>query len=250
LAIAHNIVEQNLPLHESDPLSAFSSGKLYEGAVSPSLPDAVKPCVASWSVSCLQDVFQIVTDLILQGYLGLFMACFIINMIPFLSPSNMVLAGVASLLLPWMHWVSVGLIVGIAATIAKLIHYLVVRGSRIALSHERLERLDSERTRMEKWGSLALFVAAASPVPDDPLIVYVGLTKYPIPIFLVSYFVGKIAVTLAGALIGYSVGSFFESLPVVIASIALTAIITGYLFKRKTEGEDSDQLMEILEENV
>ncbi|MHA1960201.1 MAG: DedA family protein [Candidatus Thorarchaeota archaeon] len=188
----------------------------------------------------MQDVIQVITELITQGYLGLFIACFIINMIPFLSPSNMVLAGVAALLLPTLNWILIGVIVATAATIAKAIHYFVVRGSRVVMSEERLRSIDKERERVEKWGALALFIAAASPVPDDPLIVYVGFTKYSVPKFLVSYYVGKVSVTLAGAFIGYSVGSYFESLPIVIASIALTAILTGILFKRKTEGEDSD----------
>ncbi|UCE09266.1 MAG: VTT domain-containing protein, partial [Candidatus Thorarchaeota archaeon] len=186
----------------------------------------------------MQDIFQIVTELITQGYLGLFIACFIINMIPFLSPSNMVLAGVAALLLPALNWILIGVIVAIAATIAKAIHYSVVRGSRVVMSEERLHAIDRERERVEKWGALALFIAAASPVPDDPLIVYVGFVKYSVPKFILSYYTGKVAVTLAGALIGFGVGSYFEGLPIVIASIALTALLTGILFKRRTEGED------------
>ncbi|TFH07574.1 MAG: DedA family protein [Candidatus Thorarchaeota archaeon] len=198
----------------------------------------------------MQDIFMFITDMILGGYLGLLIICFIINMIPFLSPSNMVLAGAAMLLLPGFNPILVGLIVAIAATSAKLIHFLIVRGSRMVLSEERLLSLDSEKNRVEKWGAFALFIAAASPVPDDPLIIYVGLTKYNTVKFTISYFIGKVAVTILGALIGYSVGGFFESMPIVLASIALTALITGFLFKRKTEGKESDELQEILEDEI
>ncbi len=198
----------------------------------------------------MQDIFTFITDMILGGYFGLFIICFIINMIPFLSPSNMVLAGAAMLLLPGFNPILVGLIVAIAATSAKLIHFFVVRGSRMVMSEERLQSLDAEKNRVEKWGALAVFIAAASPVPDDPLIVYVGLTKYNTVKFTISYFIGKVAVTIAGALIGYSVGGFFESMPIVLASIALTALITGFLFKRKTEGEQSDELQDILEDEI
>jgi len=198
----------------------------------------------------MQDIFTFITDMILSGYFGLLLICFIINLIPFLSPSNMVLAGAAMLLLPGFNPILVGVIVAIAATSAKLIHFFVVRGSRIVLSEERLQSLDSEKNRVEKWGALALFIAAASPVPDDPLIVYVGLVKYNTVKFTISYFIGKVAVTILGALIGYSVGSYFESMPIVLASIALTALITGFLFKRKTEGEESDQLQDIIEYEI
>jgi membrane protein YqaA with SNARE-associated domain len=176
-----------------------------------------------------------VTALISEGYLGLFIACFAINMIPFLSPSNMVLAGVTSLAFPSMGWVQIGLIVAAAATLAKCIHYLTVRTSRAVLSPERLMALDSEKQRVEKWGTLALFIAAASPIPDDPLIVYVGLTKYNPLRFTFSYFLGKVVVTLAGALIGSEVADYFESAPIVIASIILTALITGFLLRKRTE---------------
>jgi membrane protein YqaA with SNARE-associated domain len=198
----------------------------------------------------MQDIFLFITQMIEQGYVGLFIICFAINMIPFLSPSNMVLAGAAALLVPELGWIQIGLIVAITATLAKYIHYLVVRGSRVVLSQERLEMLETEKKRVEKWGALALFIAAASPVPDDPLIVYVGLTKYSSAKFLISYFVGKVAVTLAGAFIGVGTASYFESTPIVIASLALTAIITGILFKRKSEAEESDFLQDIIEEEI
>lgn len=185
-----------------------------------------------------------------QGYLGLFIICFAINMIPFLSPSNMVLAGAAALLVPELGWIQIGLIVAITATLAKFIHYIVVRGSRVVLSQERLEMLESEKNRVEKWGALALFIAAASPVPDDPLIVYVGLTKYSTVKFLASYFIGKVVITLAGAFIGFETANYFESTPIVIASIALTAIITGILFKRRSEGKESDMMQDILEDEI
>ncbi|MHA1964039.1 MAG: VTT domain-containing protein [Candidatus Thorarchaeota archaeon] len=208
----------------------------------------------------MQGIFEFITTMISQGYLGLFIICFAINMIPFLSPSNMVLAGAAvltfSILGPvgFTEAVLIGIIVAITATLAKLIHFYVVRGSRVILSEERLKSLDSEKHRVEKWGALALFIAAASPVPDDPLIVYVGLTKYSTVKFLLSYFTGKVAVTIAGAIIalfGLALGgNFFESMPIVVASIVLTAIITGILFKRKTEGQESDMLQDILEDEL
>jgi len=198
----------------------------------------------------MQDIIAFISNMMLEGYLGLFIICFIINMIPFLSPSNMVLAGAAMLLLPTFNPILVGVIIAISATAAKLIHFFVVRGSRMILSEERLKSLDSEEQRVKKWGAFALFIAAASPVPDDPLIVYVGLAKYSTWKFIVSYFVGKVAVTILGALIGYGVGGFFESMPIVLASIALTALITGFMFKRKTEGEESDKLQDILEDEI
>ncbi|MFW9919781.1 MAG: hypothetical protein ACFFED_09295 [Candidatus Thorarchaeota archaeon] len=181
----------------------------------------------------MRDIAQFLTDLIIQGYLGLFIACFVINMLPF-GPSNMVLAGIAQLLLPFMNWLEIGVIVAVAATLAKIIHYYIVRSSRLILSEENIAKLDREHRRVEKWGPFAMFFSAASPFPDDPIIVYVAFTKYNVVKAFLSYFSGKVIVTIAGAIIGGAFSELFDSVPLLIGSIALTLLITAYLFTRES----------------
>ena len=181
----------------------------------------------------MQDIAQFLTDLIIQGYLGLFVACFIINMLPF-GPSNMVLAGIAQLLLPFMNFVEIGIIVAVAATLAKVVHYYLVRSSRLILSEENLAKLDYEHRRVQKWGPFAMFFSAGSPFPDDPIIVYVAFTKYNVVKAFTAYFFGKVLVTIAGAFIGGAFSDLFESVPLIIGSIALTILITIYLFTRES----------------
>ena len=187
----------------------------------------------------MQDVTQFVIDLMLAGHLGLFIACFLVNLVPWISPSNMVLAGLAALLLPFMSWVEIGIIIALSATLSKVILYYAVRESRKVLSENQLRNLQYEKERVDKWGAIALALAAGSPFPDDPIVIYVGFAKYNFGKFALSYFVGKVIVTLAGAFTGYIVGALFESVPIIIGSIALTAIITGIIFKRRTENEDN-----------
>ncbi|MBD3158109.1 MAG: hypothetical protein GF309_04910 [Candidatus Lokiarchaeota archaeon] len=195
----------------------------------------------------MQNTTEFIIDLILRGHLGLFVAALLLNLSP-VAPSNMVVAGMASFLLPWIDWISIGFIVALAATASKSIHYWLVRSSRIVLSEERRRQLDAEKQRVEKWGAFALFFAAASPMPDDPVIVYVGFTEYSALKFIVSYFGGKVLVTLAGAYIGYTIGGLFSSLPMAIASVGLTIIITLYLLFREHRKEESSILDDVLEE--
>jgi len=195
----------------------------------------------------MQSISEFIIDLIVRGHLGLFLAALLLNLAP-VAPSNMVVAGMASFLLPWIDWISIGFIVAVAATTSKSIHYWLVRSSRIMLSEERLRQLDAEKQRVEKWGAFALFLAAASPMPDDPVIVYVGFTEYSALKFVVSYFSGKVLVTLAGAYIGYTIGGLFSSLPMAIASVGLTVIITLYLLFRERSKEESSILEEVLED--
>jgi uncharacterized membrane protein YdjX (TVP38/TMEM64 family) len=193
---------------------------------------------------------DIVIDLILQGYLGLFIVCLAINLIPFISPSNMVLAAVAYLFMfPGERILSeailiatqIGIVVALAATISKVILYYIMRGSRVVLSESMLAKIDLERERVKKWGAIALLLSAGSPVPDDPIVIYCGLTRYSVPKFFASYYIGKVAVTIPGALIASAVSSLFGSMPSVIGSIALTAIILGLIFKRKSDEDTITQ---------
>jgi len=201
---------------------------------------------------------DIVIDLILQGYLGLFIVCLAINLIPFISPSNMVLAAVAYLFMfPGERILTeaiiiaaqIGVVVALAATVSKVILYYVMRGSRVVLSESMLAKIDLERERVQKWGALALLLSAGSPVPDDPIVIYCGLTQYSVPKFFASYYIGKVAVTIPGALIASAVSSLFGSMPSVIGSIALTAIILGIIFKRQSDDDSVEKERVVEEEN-
>ncbi len=181
------------------------------------------------------DIFDLVT----LGYLGIYIISLVINLIPFMSPSNTVLAGVFAFLLPTYNPIIIAVIVALAATTAKMIHYYTIRYSRKLMSEERQKNFDKMKEKYEKWGSFGLFIAAASPVPDDPLIVYVALTKYSAVKMAIYYFVGKLLATLLGAIIGYSAGTaitdVFGTNLSIILSIVLTVIITGILFEMKME---------------
>ncbi len=113
-----------------------------------------------------------------------------------------------------------------------------------------LVKIDYERERVERWGAIALLISAGSPVPDDPIVIYCGLTQYSIPKFLLSYSIGKVAVTIPGALIASAVSAFFGSVPSILGSIALTAIILGIIFKRRTEREETDRFQGTDEEEI
>lgn len=59
------------------------------------------------------------------GYLGVFVVSLGVNLIPFSSPSNLVIAGATTFLLPQMNPLLVGLAVAVAASAAKTGHYYV-----------------------------------------------------------------------------------------------------------------------------
>jgi membrane protein DedA with SNARE-associated domain len=132
------------------------------------------------------------------GYLGLFALSLGVNLLPFASPSNLVLAGATAFLFPQMDPVMLGLTVAVAASVAKTGHYYVASYLG-AKAGDKAEKLGSYGKKLGRWGALAAFVAAASPVPDDPIVIPLGMTHYSPVKFFIAYLSGKALVSVAGA---------------------------------------------------
>lgn len=171
------------------------------------------------------------------GYFGVFIFCFLLNMIPFAGPSNMVVAGAIATIFSSVNPLLIGFLVALASSLAKAIHFYFLFFVRERLNEERRTKLELFGRRIERWGMLAAFMAAASPVPDDPIVVPLGLMRYNPAKFLLGFFSGKIIVTTGGAYIGQSIGvslqSYLGNSLIAIVSVGLTIIITVLLIKKK-----------------
>jgi membrane protein YqaA with SNARE-associated domain len=157
-----------------------------------------------------------------------------INMIPFASPSNLLIASNAALLVD-ADPVSIGLLVASGSTCAKLIHYVVTFFVGKHIGKERRKRLDNTALQTKRWAFPAIIIAAASPIPDDPVIVTLGLMKYNPAKFSLAYFAGKLSITIVGASLGgfgeRLLGGYLTQGVLAIISIILTIAITVILLK-------------------
>jgi len=171
-----------------------------------------------------------------------FATSFGFNLIPFAGPSNLLIASTAAIGLGTTDptvLVAVAVLIALGSATAKGIHYLVTFFVSGKLSEKRRQRLDADAAKIKRWAFLLLFAAAASPIPDEPIVIPLGLMKYSPVKFFSSYFLGKLAITLAGVFLGERAGDFLsrwftptESFILSIAvSIALTIIITYILLK-------------------
>jgi len=157
-----------------------------------------------------------------------------LNLIPFAGPSNLLIAVNAALLVD-MDPFSIGFLVALGSASAKFIHYLVTFFLRGFLGEKRRRRLDAVGLKLKRWAFLALFVVAATPLPDEPVIIPLGLLRYSPAKFYVVYFAGKLSITVIGAYLG----SFGQGLLVpwisqevlIVASIILTIVATIILLK-------------------
>lgn len=170
----------------------------------------------------------------LYELLGIFVTSFILNIVPFMGPSNLLIATNAALLVNADPF-TIGFLVALGSALAKSIHYAITFFISGFIGKERRKRLDAAGLKLKNWAFLALFIVAASPLPDEPVIVPLGLLKYNPIKFFVPYFVGKLLITIAGAYLGSAGQRFLEPFVsqeiLIIASIILTLIITIVLLK-------------------
>lgn len=178
-------------------------------------------------------------EILAFGYIGIFVLSFFLNLLPFLSPSNMVLSGAIALSLPESNPFLVGLLVAFASSSAKIIHYCMVHFLGKTLSPKRKIKLENYSRKLGKFGSIFLFITAASPIPDEPLVISLGLLRYnPIKFFLI-FLLGKISITIPGAYLGSHISLTLSNLIsnslLMMIAIALTGIVTYLLVKADLE---------------
>ena len=169
---------------------------------------------------------------------GVFLTALGFNLIPFAGPSNLFIASNAVLILSISDpatLATVGLLVALGSALAKSVHYLVTFFAGKYLSQKHQQRLEADYLKIKRWAFLLLFAAAASPIPDEPVVIPLGLMKYSPVKFFSSYFLGKLLITVLGAFFGAwtnSVLSEWISPELMISlSVILTVVITVILLK-------------------
>jgi|WetSurMetagenome_2_1015567.scaffolds.fasta_scaffold21103_3 membrane protein DedA with SNARE-associated domain len=175
-------------------------------------------------------------------FMIIFLTGFAFNLIPFAGPSNLLIASTAAIGLgnaDVTTLVIIGFLIALGAALAKGIHYMVTFFVSGHLSQKRQERLNADAHKIRKWAFPLLFVVAATPLPDEPVVIPLGLMKYSPAKFFSAYFLGKLTIAVAGAFIGQEASNLFSGwlspeqmfAVSIIASIILTVAITIILLK-------------------
>ncbi|MEM3388646.1 MAG: hypothetical protein QXO47_05345 [Thermoproteota archaeon] len=141
------------------------------------------------------------------GFIGIFVFTFAVSLVPFVSPSNALEAMLIAISFPEMDRLTIGLAVAIGATSAKTVHFAASYGlGRIVDRKRRVRR------SMGKYGRLAMYimniVAAATPIPDEWVVIPMGLSEASVVWFTITYFIGKLVITVPSAFIGYAIAPF------------------------------------------
>ncbi|MCL7390542.1 MAG: VTT domain-containing protein [Thaumarchaeota archaeon] len=179
----------------------------------------------------LADFFNILSR---YAYLGAFMISLLGSLIPFLPLPYLI---PIVLMADKFNPVILGVAAGLGGAVGKITSYLIGRVSRrfFSLKNSR----ESFITRaIDKYGVLAVFLFALTPLPDDVLYIPAGFARMNFMKFMVANALGKIVLTIIIALLGRAyftlvrlyIGSEASIYPV-IGSIIFMIILSIILFK-------------------
>ncbi len=178
--------------------------------------------------------------IVLWGPLGILAFTFIVSLVPFASPSNALMAALIAMNFPQMDRVLIGVSVALGATLAKTVHFSASYGVG-----KLLERKMGDE-RIGKYGRLTLylmnFVAAATPLPDEWIVIPMGLGRMNPALFFLTYLAGKLVITVPAAYIGRGISYFVEGflgedmwIFSLIVGVVIAAIFILIDFEKLTE---------------
>ncbi len=132
------------------------------------------------------------------GYLGAFLISFLGNLTIFIPvPFAFFVIALGATLNPFL----VGVACGLGSTLGKLFAYLVGRAGRRFIDEKYGSRLESAKSLVRRYGAPMVFLFALLPLPDDLIMIPMGVLRYSFTSFLLATLVGKLAM---GLILAYS----------------------------------------------
>ena len=150
----------------------------------------------------LWDIFPFAPEV---GYIGLALVSFIGSLIPFVPVPSFILLATMSVGEQFdLHILA--LVSAFTATIAKQIIFYASYGGRRMISEKTKKRMKPFQKLVKRYGGVAAFVAAATPIPDDMVYIPLGLAKYNPKRFFIATLSGKIVLCYIIVLISHFTG--------------------------------------------
>jgi membrane protein YqaA with SNARE-associated domain len=124
-----------------------------------------------------------------------------------------------------------GLVCGFGSALGEFSAYLVGMGGRHVIDERYGNRLESAKLLVQRYGMLVIFLFALLPLPDDLILVPMGMLRYDIRKALLAASLGKVAMCLIVAYAGrfsfVFVRELFESGGIIggVASVAALIVL-------------------------
>lgn len=167
-----------------------------------------------------QFLFNLAND---YGYLGAFIGSLLGNItIALPTPYALLVAALGTNLNPFI----LGLVSGLGSTIGELVSYYMGFAGRHIMNEQQKERLEIVKRLIEKYGPLTIILFAVTPLPDDLILVPMGMMRYDVKTLAVTVWIGKTILALFLAYIGFYGVDYFDFL---FQSTGLTGIMISML---------------------
>jgi len=133
--------------------------------------------------------------------------------------------------------VILGLVCGAGSTLGEFSAYLIGRGGRRVINERYGERLETAKLLVQRYGMAIIFLFAVLPLPDDLILIPLGMLRYSLKKAMTAMFAGKTIMCTAVAYAGRYSYSFikdvFASSGLLggVASTVLLALIVVALLK-------------------
>ena len=178
------------------------------------------------------DLFDLLTT---YGYLGALVASFLGGLLVFVPGPYLIPVALLSLVLnPWL----VALYSAVGSVAAK---FLIFRASYLGRrlvgtqTHKRMRPLER---LVSRYGGVAAFIAAVTPIPDDIVYIPLGVAKFNAGKFLAITFAGKFIITSAVAwgsrfslpFVTLLLEGWNDPVIVVSAALGLVALVGGIVY--------------------
>ena len=168
------------------------------------------------------------------GYVGAFLVCILGNISIFIPiPFALIVYAFGSALNPLL----LGLVGGLGSAIGEMVSYLLGWGGRKIIEGRYGSRLDAAKRLVGRYGAFSVFLIALLPVPDDLLLIPLGMMGYDFKKTFVALLLGKtllcIFLAYAGAFSFSYLRDVFAAGGVVggVASVAMLMIIIIVMLK-------------------
>jgi len=144
---------------------------------------------------------ELFSTLSTYGYFGIFLISLIGSATIILPiPSAIVIFSAGAFLNPFI----VGLLGGIGAAIGEFTGYGIGLGGRRVIKKKWKRGIDKVEKLFQKYGGfIILIIFAATPLPDDIVGLFCGISKYEIKKFFIAVLIGKIILHLILAYAGF-----------------------------------------------
>jgi len=178
---------------------------------------------------------ELFSSLQAYGYLGAFLISVLGSVVPFLPvPYLIPVVLMAEKLDPLI----LGIAAGIGGAVGKLTSYFLGRAGSRLLREEGQKRMETLGRAIGKYGAIAVFLFALTPLPDDVIYIPVGLARLSLLKFMIANALGKIVLSW---IVAYGGRTYFDVARIVlgegggvtatIAALITMIIITVILLK-------------------